>query len=820
MRPLRHAGQRALRRLSKERKLNLERKKAEQPPLPGTYSKCEEALRQASTYDDVDDPFDWRGVRFPMAPEDWDTFEANNPGYVVDVHVYRADPQALRGYVVGPWRIHGTRRRFEEGVKHVDILLFGQRNENEDDDNNHYVWCKNLSTLLRHNDSDKGVRKRKCCPFCYQSVQQRDYTQHVETHIKKQDHPCHEILPEPEDRFLRFGKRPLKRGLQYKKTLRLPFAFYIDFESMLVPVAATDENQTHATHRHVPASCMVVEVGPDGRVVSHDTFKAASGGSDAQARSDVVTQVLRYLTQRNAEIHQLLTKGAKKLVWRGDEQRHEHKRSTVCHICDNAEHQGFQVLTPEERVAVNAYFTAKHENAGRFKREDYLATLEPAARAVAEAALEKDKWRLVADHDHMKATDNYRGPAHNQCNREFTVKKQKTPVFCHNFKRYDQHLLLYDAEPILVCDKTGANLDSIGCIALNGEKYLAVTHNYLEFKDSYQFMSSSLETIARDMRCGQEGACEADNIRANFPRTIEYFTALLAERGVADPDAVWKCIDLITQKGVFPYTSFDSMAFFKRDRLPPIEEFHNDLSDEPCSPADYARAQRVWDAFGCRTCEDYHDLYLAADTFILADAMESLRAMYHKAYGLDPAWFYGLPGLSMDAALRAIGKDTPPEVLTDVEMLHFCEDAKRGGITNLTQNYAEANNKHLSTYDPSKPSSYIVYKDANNLYGWAMSQLLPHSNFRWETRMSKYATEAKIKAALAAWSDTDATGGMIEFDAHVPVDFHDLMADYPPMAEIKAVPQEALSATSLDGLRRADGKVHYDVGVAMWLCPK
>ena len=56
----------------------------------------------------------------------------------------------------------------------------------------------------------------------------------------------------------------------------------------------------------------------------------------------------------------------------------------------------------------------------------------------------------------------------------------------------------------------------------------------------------------------------------------------------------------------------------------------------------------------------------------------------------------------------------------------------RGGITQSVHRWAEANNPHMgSEYKPCEPTRYLQYLDANNLYGWAMSQPLPTGGFKW-----------------------------------------------------------------------------------------
>ena len=64
-------------------------------------------------------------------------------------------------------------------------------------------------------------------------------------------------------------------------------------------------------------------------------------------------------------------------------------------------------------------------------------------------------------------------------------------------------------------------------------------------------------------------------------------------------------------------------------------------------------------------------------------------------------------------------------------MYLFVEDGIRGGISQITHRYAKANVPQLEDYDPSKEIEYLMYLDANNLYGWAMSQHLPTGDFKW-----------------------------------------------------------------------------------------
>jgi len=108
----------------------------------------------------------------------------------------------------------------------------------------------------------------------------------------------------------------------------------------------------------------------------------------------------------------------------------------------------------------------------------------------------------------------------------------------------------------------------------------------------------------------------------------------------------------------------------------------------------------------------------------------------------------------------------------------------RGGISYTAHRYAKANNKYMQNYNPEEESSYLMYLDANNLYGWAMSQPLPYRDFKWKD------PEEMI---LDNYHKNSKKGIILEVDLEYPEELHDLHNDYPCAPQTIVVTDDMLS---------------------------
>ena len=89
-------------------------------------------------------------------------------------------------------------------------------------------------------------------------------------------------------------------------------------------------------------------------------------------------------------------------------------------------------------------------------------------------------------------------------------------------------------------------------------------------------------------------------------------------------------------------------------------------------------------------------------------------------HGLDTVWYFSAPGLAWDTTLKITKVEL--EILSDPDILLMIKSGINGGIAIISHGHAKANNEYMETeFDPTKKSKFILYLDANKLYGWAMS---------------------------------------------------------------------------------------------------
>ena len=153
--------------------------------------------------------------------------------------------------------------------------------------------------------------------------------------------------------------------------------------------------------------------------------------------------------------------------------------------------------------------------------------------------------------------------------------------------------------------------------------------------------------------------------------------------------------------------------------------------------------------------------------------------------------------------------DIKLELMVDIDMYQFIEKGMRGGVSYIANRYGKANNKYMKEYDEKAPSKYIMYLDANNLYGWAISQYLPTGGFKW---LSPKQIE---KINLGKYTENSKKGLMLEVNLKYPQELHDLHNDYPLGPEKVKVTEDMLS----DYCKKIANKYKISTGLVHKLIP-
>ena len=367
----------------------------------------------------------------------------------------------------------------------------------------------------------------------------------------------------------------------------------------------------------------------------------------------------------------------------------------------------------------------------------------------------------VRDHDHR--TGKFRGAAHQACNINY-FSNRYLPVVFHNLRGYDSHLIIRKAFDVIEADKIKRDekepdkkhkREQITAIPNSGEKFMTFSIGNIKFIDSMQFMTDSLSNLVESLKT------PGDNPYEKFHNMKSHFKP--------------EDLDLICQKGYYPYEFIDSYEKIYYKKLPPKEAFYSKVKLEGITNEEYKHAQNVYSHFKCKDFSEYHWLYLITDVLLLADVFENFRKMCLEYYKLDPANYLTAASLAWDAQL--FKTDIELELISDINILDMFERSKRGGLTFVgSKRYVKANNKEMGKfYDKTKESSYITYVDANNLYGQAMCQPLPYKDI-------KFDNDITLETILKTPDDSEI-GYMVEVDLEFPKELHNKFKQYPPCPE-------------------------------------
>ena len=309
------------------------------------------------------------------------------------------------------------------------------------------------------------------------------------------------------------------------------------------------------------------------------------------------------------------------------------------------------------------------------------------------------------------------GFAHNKCNLQYKFPKDDVnnkyliSVFAHNAQNFDNSFLI----------KALNNIENVSFSALprNSNKFISLKIENFIFKDSFLFLNKSLDYLTKTID-------DKDRV------------SLKQEFG--------ENYKLLTKKGIYPYDYFDNIKKYNEKKLPDHTNFKNELNnDKNISNREYKHAHNVFKIFKCKNLLDYSILYLKTDICHLADVFQKFSDFAYKTYGLDCRYSYTLPGYSWQCMLKMTKIEL--DLISDQDMYLFLMDSIRG-ICQINKKYSRADNKYtrnqhnewknkkikkkfkskLKTNDLNK---YLLYLDANNLYGYSMSQKLPYKNFKW-----------------------------------------------------------------------------------------
>ena len=448
-----------------------------------------------------------------------------------------------------------------------------------DEDNNfHYALVRNKSRLLNCQSNKDDSKKHYYCQHCLNPFStEKAYKNHLEKGCMASE--GQQTKMPDKDTYIEFEKHNTK--------LPCPFVIYGAFEC-LTTNSNTGIKGTYQEHK--PCGYMLNVVSRIDNTCRPYLYRG----------EDCMKKFVEQLTEIKKDLFEKMNvnKPMDELTY---EQKTKFRNATHCSICNK-----------------------------KFQPDDTKVQDTNSSRALNSVG-------IVRDHCHF--TGKYRGAAHVKCNLDYSFGYFKIPIFFHNLKNYDAHLIIARANELNIELNQNKRID---VIAQNSENFITFSFGACQFKDSFAFLTASLDKLVRLNKYEGNQKIKDWETRFRCTSTNPYI------KSKTD-------LNLLTDKGVYPYDYMNSWEKFDEIKLPDKEDFYSQLYEENITDKDYARANIVWTHFSIKNLGEYHDLYLMTDVYLLTDVFENFRDMCLNYYGLDPAYYITLPNYSWNAFLSLTG---------------------------------------------------------------------------------------------------------------------------------------------------------------------
>ena len=385
---------------------------------------------------------------------------------------------------------------------------------------------------------------------------------------------------------------------------------------------------------------------------------------------------------------------------------------------------------------------------------------------------------------------------------KLSKKSNFITIGLHKFSNYDCHMFF---KTLVVRKKDNVKFK---IIPKTDEKYISVRYGCIKFIDTYRFLSSSLDKLVQTLVDNSHKTLknlkkevigddkilniinELENLidktkrnqsistlKKKYPdKNNELEEALLNYMGEYDlkilktefPDK-WK---YLTKKLAYPHEYFNSIEDYEK----PVDDLENEnffskLKNKCPDDNEIDRTREIIKKFNIKDGKELTELYCKSDVLLLACVFEKFIKVSQNEFGVSPLYFVSLPGYNWECGLKFT--NIKLQTLQDKDMILFLENGIRGGISGVMGD----------RYVKSDENTNIVYGDANNLYGFGMSQPLPYDDIKFETE------NVCLEEILNTPDDNDI-GYFLEVELEYPYNIRQRTKYFPFCPENKSISKD------------------------------